>query len=170
MKQGIHQHGYTLIELLLYVTLIGVLLSGVAVFFSVTTESRVKNQSISEVNDQGAATMEVMTQAVRSATGISSPTVGITGSQLTLTVPTASLNPIVFSVASGVLQIKKGSATALPLTNNDVRVTAFSITNLTRSGTTGIVQINLTLQRLNTANRNEYDYQRTFTTSVGVRP
>lgn len=163
------QRGYTLIELLLYVSMIGILLGGVTTFFAMATEARVKNQSISEVNDQGVYAMDIITQTVRNATDITTPTAGITGSSLTLTVPTGSLSPTVFSLSGTTLQIKEGAAAAVSLTSSKVQVTALSIKNLTRSGTHGIVQVSLTLSRVNTTGRNEYDYQRTFTTSVSLR-
>jgi len=164
------QTGYTLIELLLYVAMLGVLLGAVTVFFGMTTDARLKNQSINEVNDQGTFALDYIAQTVRNATSISSPAAAATGSQLTVAVPTSTLSPTVLNVASGVLQVKEGTAVPVPLTSSKVQVVAFSATNLTRSGTSGIVQISLTLSRVNAASRNEYDYQRTFTTSVGVRP
>ena len=84
--------------------------------------------------------------------------------------PTAANSPTVFSVSGGVLQIKEGTAAAVALTNNKVRVDSLAVSNLTRTGTSGVAQLSLTLSRINSAGRNEYDYQRTFTTSVGLRP
>lgn len=164
------QAGYTLIELLLYIAMIGILLSAVVAFFGMTTDARVKNQSITEVNEQATYVMDYITQTVRNASSITSPAISASGSSLTLAVPTANLSPTVFSLVSGVLQVKEGTAAAVPLTSSKVQVSAFTITNLGRSGTSGIVKISFTLNRLTSPSLNEYDYQRTFTTSVGIRP
>lgn len=164
------QTGYTLIELLLYVAMIGILLSAVAYFFGAAAEARVKNQTVTEVDNQGTYAMDYITQTVRNATSVTSPTIGTSGSSLTVVVPTASLSPTVFNLSSTTLQVKKGTAAAIALTSDDVQVTSFTVKNLSRSGTTGIVQISLTLNRVNPSGRAEYDYSRTFTTSVGVRP
>jgi Tfp pilus assembly protein PilW len=164
------QSGYTLIELLLYVGLIGILLSAITALFGVSVDARVKNQTISEVNEQGIYALDYMAQVIRNGTTVSSPVAGSTGSSLTVTVPTASISPTIFSVTSGVLQVKKGTATAVALTNSKVKVDTFNVVNVTRSGTSSIIQISLTISRLNPLNKNEYDYQRTFTTSAGVRP
>jgi len=169
MKTKQPQTGYTLIELLLYVSMIGILLGGVTTFFATAVEARVKNQSISEVNDQGVYIMELMTQTIRNATDVTVPAVGATGSSLTLTVPTGSLSPTVFSLNGSTLQIKEGTAAAVPITNSKVAITALTFKNLSRSGTQGIIQINMTLERVNTTGRNEYEYERTFTTSVSLR-
>lgn len=170
MKNIRKDTGYTLIELLLYTAVIAVLLGAVTVFFGLTVDSRIKNQTINEVNSQGTAALDYITQTVRNSTAITSPAIGTPGSQLTVTVPTGTLSPTLYSVASGVLQVKEGTSAAIALTNSKVQVTSFTVTNLTRTGTSGIVQISLTLSHVNTAARNEYDYTRTFTTSVGVRP
>ncbi len=170
MKRHTNQIGYTLIELLLYVGLISMLLSAVVAFFGVTADARIKNQTISEINDQGTYALDYMAQIVRNATSVSSPTIGATGTSLTVVVPTANLSPTLFSVTNGVLQIKEGATAAISLTSSKIKVDTLSVSNVSRSGTSGIVQISLTLSRTNSLNRNEYDYQRTFTTSVGMRP
>lgn len=97
------QQGYTLLELLLYVTLIGSLLTTVTFFFATVTEARIKNQSIQEVNDQGTALMDTLTQTIRNATSISSPTIGTSASSLTLVVPTGALSPTVFNLNNAIL-------------------------------------------------------------------
>jgi prepilin-type N-terminal cleavage/methylation domain-containing protein len=170
MKKHTRQTGYTLIELLLYVALIGVLLSAVVAFFGITADARIKNQTISEINDQGTYALDYIAQVARNATSISSPTVGASGTSLTLVVPTASLSPTTLSVTNGILQVKEGTAAAVSLTSSEVKIDSLNVSNLSRSGTSGIIQVSLTLSRANPLNRNEYDYQRTFTTSVGIRP
>ena len=164
------QAGYTLIELLLYVAIVGVLLSAVTAFFGSTVDARVKNQTINEVNTQGIFALDYLTQTIRNATSITTPIAGASDVQLTLVVHTASLSPTVFSLSSGQLQVKEGANAAVALTGSPVQVTALSVKNLTRSGTTGVVQVTLTVSRTNPNNRNEYDYQRTFTASAALRP
>lgn len=162
--------GYTLIELILYISIVGMLLTSITMYFGSSTEARVKNQSIVEVNQQGAFATGVITQAIRGATSITTPTAGNSGSSLTLVVPTGADSPTVFDLSSGVLRSKKGAATAVALTNGKVQVTSLTFTNLTRSGTSGIIRVSFTISRVNAANKNEYDYQKTFTASAAVRP
>lgn len=164
------QAGYTLIELLLYVALIGVLLTAVVGFFTLMADARVKNQTINEVNDQGVFAMESITQSLRNATNITSPAVGTNGAQLTIVVPTAAASPTIFNLSGTTLQIKEGTSAAVALTNSKVQVTAFSVKNLSRASTPGIAQVSMTIARVNGSGRNEYDYSKTFTTSVAIRP
>ena len=164
------QRGYTLIELLLYVGIVGSLLTAVTLYFATSTESRVKNQSIVEVNQQGTLAMEYITQTVRNADSITSPTAGNSASSLTLVVPTGAESPTIFDLASGALRSKKGAAAAVALTNGKVQITSLSFTNLTRASTPGVVQVSFTISRVNNTNKNEYDYQKTFTGTAAVRP
>jgi prepilin-type N-terminal cleavage/methylation domain-containing protein len=165
------QQGYTLIELLLYVAIVGALLTGVTFFYSTVASARVKNQTISEVNSQGVAAMDYLTQTVRNATAITVPAVGASGASLTLTVPTAGLSPTVFSLTGTTpiaLQVKEGAAAALPLTNDDVQISGLTFKNLSRASTPGVVQISFVIGRVNPSNINEFDYQKTFTSTAEV--
>jgi hypothetical protein len=152
----------------LYVAVIGTLLTSVTFFFGLTTEARVKNQSISEVNAQGAMVMDTMLQTIRNASSITTPAAAASGSSLTLVVPTASLSPTIFSLSGTTLQIKEGASAVVNLTSDDVQMSSLSFKNLTRSGTAGMVQVSFTLARTNPSARNEFEYQKTFTGSAEV--
>lgn len=160
------QHGYTLIELLLYIAMLGILLPSVVMFMGAAVETRVKNQTITEVNEQGMAAMDTVTQIIRNANAITAPAAAASGAALTVTVPTASLSPTIFDVSGSALRVKEGAAAAIPLTSNDVQVSNLTFTNLTRSGTAGTVQVSFTLSYVNNSGRNEYNYQKTFTTTA----
>lgn len=164
-----NEKGYTLIELLLYVTIVGTLLVAVSIFFAMTSESRIKNQSIVEVDQQGTFVMEYIASTVRNADSITAPTAGGTGASLTLAVPTGPLSPTVFDLNGTTLQVTEGASAAIALTNSKVQVTSLAFKNLSRASTPGVVQISLTLSRINPSGRNEYDYQKTFITSVSLR-
>lgn len=169
--QTSRQQGFTLIELLLYVSIVGGLLIGISLFFATVADARIKNQSISEVNRQGELTLDLITQTIRNADSITVPAAGASGASLTLAVPTGALSPTIFNLSgANALQIKEGAGSVVPITSDDVTVSALTFTNLTRSGTPGIVQVSFTLKRVNTSGRNQYDYQKTFISSAAVRP
>lgn len=161
--------GYTLIELLLYVSIVGSLLTAISVFFASAADARIKTQSIAEVDQQGNAALDYIAQTIRNADGITAPSAGSTGTSLTVSVPNVSLNPTVFNLSGTTLQVKEGGDAAVALTNSKVAVSSLSVTNLTRSGTKGIVQVSFVVSRVNVSNKNEYSYQKTFTTSAALR-
>jgi hypothetical protein len=145
------------------------LLVSLATFFGISVEARTKAQTITDVDQQGAAAMDYMQQILRDASAITSPASGASANSLTVTVPTASLSPTIFNLNSTTLQVKEGTANAISLTNSRVRITSLTFTNLSRSGTDGAVRISFTLERINNSGRNEYDYSKTFTTTVALR-
>lgn len=163
------QSGYTLIELLLYVSIVGSLLIALSMFFATAADARVKGQTISEVNQQGMAAMEYITETIRNADSITAPAAAGTAASLTLAVPTAALSPTIFDLSGTVLEVKEGTAAYVPLTTSDLQVTSLTFKNLTRSGTAGVVQVSFTVNRTNPSNKNEYDYQKTFVTSAALR-
>jgi Tfp pilus assembly protein PilW len=165
------QSGYTLIELLLYVAIMGTLLTTVTFFYGTVTASRIKNQSIVEVNDQGTAVMDYLTQTIRNATAITAPATGLSAASLTLTVPTGSLSPTVFSLtgtAPAAIQIKEGAGAQVPLTSDDVQISNLTFKNLSRPSTPGVVQISFVIERVNPRGINEFNYQKTFTGTAEV--
>lgn len=161
--------GFTLIELLLYVTIVGSLLIAVSMFFATMLDARIKSQSIVEVEQQGALALDYIASTIRGADSITTPAAAGTGASLTLVVPTGALSPTIFDLSGTTLQVKEGAAAAIALTNSKVQVTNLTFKNLTRSGTPGVVQVSITLSRVNTTNRNQYDYQKTFTTTAALR-
>ena len=162
------QPGFTLLELLLYVSILGAVMLATVTFFGTVTTARVKNQSIAEVNDQGAHAMDLVLQTIRNATSITAPAAAGSAASLTLVVPTGSLSPTIINLNGTALQVKQGSAAAVPLTSDDVQIPSITFKNVTRSGTPGIVQVSFVMKRTNPNNRNEYDYQKTFTGSAEV--
>lgn len=148
---------------------VATLLTGVVAFFALAHSSRVKNQSISEVHQQGASAVEYIAQTIRNASAITSPVPGSSSGTLTLAVPDAGLSPTVFSSNAGILQVTEGAATAEMLTGGKVQVDDVAFTNLSQASIPGVIRIELTLSRINSAGRNEYDYQQTFITSGSLR-
>lgn len=137
--------------------------------FALVSSSRVKHQSISEVNQQGVSAMNYISRAIQGADSITSPGPGATAVSLVLTVPDAGSSPTTFNVSGGVVNVTEGLGSPLALTGGKVTVDSLSFTNLSGPGSPGIVQINLTLSRVNSSGRNEYSYQKTFIVSEAIR-
>jgi type II secretory pathway pseudopilin PulG len=123
--RGTNQTGYTLIELLLYVALVGILLTSVTFFFGLVADSRVKNQTINEVDTQGQAIMETITQTIRNATSVTTPAIGGSSPSLTLVVPTGSLSPTVFDLSGTALGYTLDGGTTDSSDKNNVNATKF---------------------------------------------
>lgn len=164
-----NKQGFTLIEMLLYVALSGVILLAVSLFFSLSLSARAKAQSIAEVEQQGAIAMKTMTQIIRNASAVSSPSAGATSSALTITVPTGAKSPTIFDASSGVLRVQEGVGSAVSLTDRRVIISNLVFSNLTGGAPHGAVRIQFTLSRINASSTNEYNYTQNFTGSAALR-
>ncbi len=158
--------GFTLIEMLVYVVIMGALLAMVMNIYLSLGKAREKATVISEVERGGYTAMQTMTQSVRNAQSVVSPGGSATSSTLSLTVYEASSSPTTFSVVSSMLYMTEGSITAA-LTNSRVMVSNLVFSNLTASTTDGSIQIQFTLTAPATGHTS--GYSTTFFGSAEVR-
>ena len=161
--------GFTLIELLLYTSVSAILLMGISIFFSALLESRIKNQTIAEVEQQGIQIMQEITSAVRNGSTITSPTPGQTSTSLTIQTTSSTTNPITFSTTSTRIQIQEGSADPILLSNNRVAISALQFTNLSDASAPDSIRIQFTLTYQSNTDRQEYQYAQTFGGTASMR-
>ena len=161
--------GFTLIELLLYVSIVSVVLLAISLFISSLLESRVKNQTIAEVDGQGLHVMQIITQSLRNAVAINSPALGVSAASLSINTVVAGNNPTIFDVSVDALRMSEGGGAPVLLTNARVIASALNFTNLSRPGTRGTVRITFTLTHSNPAGRQEYSYSKSFISSATLR-
>lgn len=163
------QYGFTLLELLLYISLLGILLGSLGAFTSVLYQSRIKNEVVAEVDGQGIAVMQRITQTIRNAEGINSPATGSSASSTSINVIDSAKDPTLFTLVSGAVTMKEGTDVALPLTSTKVTVSGLTFTNLSRSGTDGTLRVQFTINYNNTVGRQEYNYSKNFVGSATIR-
>jgi len=145
------------------------MLLAISVFMAMLLESRVKNQTAAEVDQQGNMVMNLITTAIRNAEGVNSPAVGASDASLSLDALAAANDPTVFDSASGVLQIAEGGSAAVPLTSARLTATALNFQNLSRPATAGNIRIQFTLTYVNSTGKSQYDYSRTFYGTASLR-
>lgn len=160
--------GFTFIELLMYIAVVGILLTMVISLFFALARARTKAQSVVEVEQQGYTAMTLMTQTIRNAQGIIAPSPGATSSTTALSTYTASTSPTLFSLASSTLYSTEGSSSPIALTNTQVAVSNLSFQNLAASSTHGSIKIQFTLSHASSS-RSETNYSATFFGSASVR-
>ncbi len=164
-----YSKGFTLVELLLYISIVSAMILSVSAFLPLLMASRVKNQTIAEVEQQGMQGMNLITQTIRNAQTITSPTIGTSASSATLDVVTASLDPTIFDLSGGAIRITEGAGLAIALTNSRVTASSLTFYNLSRADTPGTIRIQFTLTHVNPSGRNEYEYAKTFYGTASLR-
>lgn len=163
------QKGFTLIELLLYISIASIIVFTTASLLRFTLESRVKNQTIAEVEQEGAQVIQLITQTIRNGTLINSPTIGTSGTSLSVNVVTGANSPTVFDLSSGAVRIKEGAGTATNLTSSKVTVTNLNFQNLSKTSSPNTIRISFTISFTNSSGRNEYSYTQNFYGSADLR-
>ncbi|OHB18455.1 MAG: hypothetical protein A2666_05220 [Parcubacteria group bacterium RIFCSPHIGHO2_01_FULL_47_10b] len=163
------QSGFTLIELLLYLGMAAFLLLATSGFLALLLQSKAKNQTIAEVEQQGLQVVQLMTQTIRNGELITAPAQSSSGSSLTLDVVDSADDPTIFDEASGVLRVQEGASQVIALTNNRVVASGLTFQNVSRQDTPGIVRISFVLTHVNPRDRNEFSFFKTFVASAALR-
>ncbi len=161
--------GFTLLEFLLYIGIVGIILTvsgaiGLNVLFG-----KAKLMSIEEVSQNARFAMEDMALKIRNSEAINSPATSTSASTLSLQMADSTKNPTVFDVSSGIVQITEGTGSAVDLTSSEVTVTTLQFSNISYSNTPGTVRVQMTIKRVNPENRQEYNFEKTFYTTATIR-
>lgn len=166
MHTKMKHKAFTMIEVLLYTALAVIILSAVAVLMVLFLNSRIKNQTIAEVEQNGLQATQIMSQKIRNSNSIVSPAVNTQAASLTI--KKQDTTNAVFALSGATLQDTENSTTT-DLTSNRVAVSNLSFTNMSGAGTFGSVKISFTVTYLNPQNLQPYNYSKNFYTSASLR-
>ncbi len=169
MKDAGIKQGTSLIELMLYISIAGTVLLVSGNFVFALYQTRTRSQAIAEVEQQGMQISAILSQTIRNATGITSPTYGTSNASLTVSVPVAANSPTVFDVVGTNVRISEGTAAPVQLNSNRVAVSNVSFKNISTSSIPGTVKFTFTLSHVNPSNKKELSYSQTFTSSATIR-
>lgn len=159
-----------MIEMILYVAICSGLLLSLSIFFTFLLGQRVKNQAIQDVNQQGQQVMWLITQTVRNARSIESPSIGVASSSLSVTTADPLRNPTLFSLNGGTLQIQEGASSSVPLTNSHVSATSLLFENVSSSSSSEkILRVRFVLSYINPSGKVDYEYTKSFLGSATLR-
>ncbi|MBI2604308.1 MAG: prepilin-type N-terminal cleavage/methylation domain-containing protein [Candidatus Harrisonbacteria bacterium] len=161
--------GFTLIEILLYVAITAIIFGGMIAFIDGTFKSRIQEDVTAEVEMNGNMAMSVMAQMIRNAKSIASPAASSTATSLTLVMPDANINPVVFELLGGAIQMSERGAATTTLTSSRVTAPNLFFTNLSRVGTPGAVGIRFVLDYANPDGMTAYDYRARFFGGASLR-
>ena len=169
LKLQKNRKGFTLVETLLYVSIVSIMLLVMSAFLFLILQSRTKYQTISEVDQEGIQVVQIITQTIRNSKKINVPAVGASGATLSVDMLDAGKTPTVFNSAGTNMQIKEGTGVITPLTASKITVSGLSFSNVSMVNTPGVVKFQFTLTYVNLSGRNEYDYSKTFYGTASLR-
>lgn len=160
-----NNHGFTLLELLLYVFVASVILLSIVALVALLIQSRVKNQSMSIVEQQGAQIIQIVTQEINNAKVITAPAVGNTAAVLQFQDINGQSEQL--SVVSTTLFLNKNSKDYF-LNPSKIQISNWQVKNLGVASHDSI-KIQFDLNYKNTSGLNQYSYTQTFYATANIR-
>lgn len=129
------QGGFTLLELLIYITILSILVVTVSSTFISLSKGRGQSQAKSEVNNSIRFATELLRQDLKNASAVSTPSLsGSANATASLTL-TRNAVVIVYDVVDGVLRRKEGTATPVNVTDSNILVSAPTFTRIENTNT-----------------------------------
>ena len=164
--------GFTLIETLIYIAVIGGMAISFITFSLSITGSRNKTYVAQEVQANSRFALNIISRTIKTAIGINTSTsvFNLDPGVLSLSMASSSLNPTIISLDQndGILSVKKGTDDPINITSNKIQVTNLVFSNFTTSGSSNI-GIDLTIAYKNTSNDVYYNYAQDIQTAVSFR-
>jgi len=161
--------GFSLVELMLYIAISSVIILVISFFLVTLLQTRAKSQTIVEVEEQGFAAMNTITQILRNAKNIQSPATSTSASLLIIDVADVNKNPTRIEILNNAISLKEGTANTVVLTNPKVTASNLSFLNASGASPRGSVKIIFTLTYLNASNNNEFNWSKNFYGSATLR-
>lgn len=126
------RRGFSLIEVLIYVAILGIAFVALMAMFQSGAQSSVLVEAQNRLLDVERTAQGILQSKIGTATSVTTPASG-SGSTLVLASPVAAENPVTFALSGTQLTMKLGAGAAAPITPADVRVTSFSVLRLSGS-------------------------------------
>lgn len=164
-----NQHGFSLLELLIYMAILaGFLMVVVNLFFMISSSSG-REEARAEVQQNLRFALQQITSDIRSATAVSVPASGGEGNTLSITVGGVVAS---YTVSGGILQRTRGASTENITTDrvtvNSPSVAPFVFTRADNSGARPTIQIVLEMS-YNDNGRANYKFSDKVQTTVSLK-
>lgn len=177
---GFKTNGFTLVELILYVALVGILLTAAAFFASDVVLGSIKGRVRAQVQSEARFALEKMRQEIVKGKNMIAPIQGSSNDSFQLEVPGTPSALTCFQVnIDNVLQVSQGGTvspascgtTWQDLTSGEVEVTALDFQNISSGTSLGeeAVRIQMTVKNKNPGGKKEFDAAVTVETSIALR-
>lgn len=152
--------GFTLIETLIYIALLGLLMTGALLGALSLVQSTSRTTSATIAQEEGSFVMRKLEWAMAGMT--SAPTTVDNGCSDTISITkTGAPYPIQFRLSSGAIQMcEDSSCTYIPLTSSNVTATCLAVSPIAASGSgpSGVTVTATLQQKTSTPNPKSYDF------------
>lgn len=157
-------------ELLIYLAIVALVLVLMIGFLWDIILGSLKENSYQEVQQNARFVLTKINQEIKKATGINSPNPGESSGSISLAMASSFSDPIIIDLVNGKLRIAKGLFGPQELTSDSVVVTNLQFINLSYPDTPGTIRVEMTIERVNPANRTEYEAAVDLKSTVSLLP
>lgn len=165
--------GFTLIETLIYITVVGLAISSFIVFSISVLNSRNKTYVVQEVHANTRFALEIINQKIRASNGvnIADSSFDTDPGFLSLGMASSTLNPTTIGLSKddGILGIKEGAFATTSIISDEVKITRLVFTDMTGHDSTKNVRIEMTVGYNNFESDITYQYEQNIQTMVRVK-
>lgn len=164
-----NKKGFTLIEILLYVSLVSIIIFTIATFFRTLIQVQTRNEVTQEVDTYGNQLMSLITKAISDSTNIVTPVAGSSQSRIELSRIDPQRSPTIIELNAGNITISEGGNN-INLNSDRVIIQELTFTNLTPTiNQGGVIRIKLTISHINPDNIQENNYTQTLYAAATIR-
>ncbi|MFH1946860.1 MAG: GxxExxY protein [Candidatus Magasanikbacteria bacterium] len=164
--------GFTLIETLIYIAIIGGVMATFISFGLGISQNRNKVYAKQEVQANARIALDIISQKIKMADGINiaSSTFDADPGVLSLSMANSSLNPTVLQLNQddGILQITQGAGDPIFITSDKVKITNLVFTNLGGENERGNIKIDMTVE-YDSDGDVSFSSSQSLTTAVSLR-
>lgn len=170
------KRGFTLIELIVYVAVLGIVLASVLTFLLWVVKSQTKTDAMRQVHTAGQRALEVMAHEISSSKSVYTPTsvFGVSPGQVSFQtrayLPSGeTYSYIDFYKCEAQLCMKKESQNPIAITPDSVSITNLKFSNIATAPGSSSVQIHLTLESKTFSSNPEYQASITLQDTITLR-
>ncbi len=168
MKNTPTQHGFTLIEVLVYIAIMTMIMSGIVGYSLSLSDARAKNYVVQNVQSNGRVLLSTLSEKVRMSSIVSTPTAGASSNQLVLAMPGGAPS-VVFSLSAGRVVMYVAGNADIYLTDSRTTVANLSFTNTAFAGERDSIDIQADVSYAASAGSGAYEYSEHLRTAVTRR-
>lgn len=162
--------GFTLVEVLLYISLVSMVMLVIAAFFGTLIETQNKSRATQEVDQNATQINQYLSLLLRNATSITSPDpAGTITNSITFDSNLASSNPVVIDLSAGKIRITEGAGSPIELNGDNTTASGLEFKNLTASSGDTSIKFEYVLTYNNPDNRQSLEYSSTYYGSGTLR-
>lgn len=162
------KNGFTLIELIFYIALFSVFFVSLFLVLNIFYENKNKNSVTIEVEQQGLLISQVISQEIRNAQSIISPTIGNSSSSLSLQSFDISRSPIAFYLDADTLMTSENGIVIDNLNSDRVVISNINFINNSIIDNIQGINFSFTVSYKNSSGKKQYEYNKDFFGSVNL--